>query len=425
MSLAVLLLNDLDLLIQTEQGQVYSESGFAQLTKQGIDTGEKARAKAWLQPQTAYNQYWNQLNQTPLAVKHPYARHHADIAYAQLRHLLESVGAPEKLIVATPGYLSDQQLSLLLGLLKALEVQVMGIIDSAIAAAIDYPLARVIIEVQLYQTVITEIGHKGDRIEILNQQCVPDLGIAQLHNLVATYVSHQLIDNYRYDPLHSSLAEQQIYDLIPSWLEQLTQYTEITATIDSPQGELAIIIHRTQIGELFAKRIGSLEAPLLKVSPDAIYFSQDAAIIPRLVQRFDGCSVLDNPSLVNACFKSAEQFSRDQLQRTTAVTRLATPSARESVAKPTAIESRATHLLYRYCAYPIHSPISIYCDGQQLCIASKLDKNADLVLALEKDKLEVISQQFNLEVTLPASNRKGERVQIGEQSLLLIGVDSG
>ena len=48
-------------------------------------------------------------------------------------------------------------------------------------------------------------------------------------------------------------------------------------------------------------------------------------------------------------------------------------------------------------------------------VASKLDKNADLVLALEKDKLEVISQQFNLEVTLPASNRKGERVQIGEQ----------
>ncbi len=288
MSLAVLLLNDLDLLIQTEQGQVYSESGFAQLTKQGIDTGEKARAKAWLQPQTAYNQYWNQLNQTPLAVKHPYARHHADIAYAQLRHLLESVGAPEKLIVATPGYLSDQQLSLLLGLLKALEVQVMGIIDSAIAAAIDYPLARVIIEVQLYQTVITEIGHKGDRIEILNQQCVPDLGIAQLHNLVATYISHQLIDNYRYDPLHSSLAEQQIYDLIPSWLEQLTQYTDITATLDSPQGEMDIIIHRTRIGELFSQRLDSLETPLFEVSPDAIYLSQDAAILPRLVQRFDG-----------------------------------------------------------------------------------------------------------------------------------------
>ena len=425
MSLAVLQLNDLDLLIQTEQGQSYSETGFAQLTNQGIDTGEKARAKAWLQPQTAYNQYWDQLNQTPLAAKHPHARHHADIAYAQLRHLLESVGAPEKLIIATPGYLSDQQLSLLLGLLKALEVQVMGIIDSAVAAAIDNPLARVIIEVQRHQTVITEIGHKGDRIEILNQQCVPDLGIAQLHNLVATYVSHQLIDNYRYDPLHSSLAEQHIYDLIPDWLEQLAQHTEIRATIDSPQGELDIIIDREQIGELFSQRLGSLEAPLLKVSPATIYFSQDAAIIPALVKSFDACSMLDNPPLVNACFKLAEQFSTHQLQRTTAVTSLSAPAEKKSQVQATQAQNPATHLLYKESAYPIHSPISIYCDGEQLCIASKLDKNADLVIALEKNKLQVISQQSNLEVILPAAYGKGERVQIGEQSLLLIGVDNG
>ena len=423
MSLAVLQLNDLDLLIQTEQGQIYSETGFAQLTKQGIDTGDNARAKAWLQPQTAYNQYWDQLNQTPLAAKHPHARHHADIAYAQLRHLLESVGAPEKLIIATPGYLSDQQLSLLLGLLKALKVQVAGIIDSAVAAAINYPLAQVIIEVQRHQTVITEIGHKGDRIEILNQQCVPDLGMAQLHNLVATYVSHQLIENYRYDPLHSSLAEQHIYDLIPNWLEQLTQHTEIRATIDSPQGELDIIIHRARIGELFSQRLGSLEAPLLKVSPAAIYFSQDAAIIRHLVPSFDACSVLDKLSTVNTCFNLAEQFSTHQLQRTTAVTTAL--AEKKSQVQATQAQNPATHLLYKESAYPIHRPISIYSDGEQLSVSSEMDNKADLVISLENGKLQVISQQSNLEVILPAAYGKGERVQIGEQSLLLIGVDNG
>lgn len=422
MSLAVLQLNDLDLLIQTEQGQVYSETGFAQLTKQGIETGDKARARAWLQPQTAYNQYWDQLNQTPLASKHPQARHHADIAYAQLRHLLACAGEPKKLIIATPGYLSDQQLSLLLGLLKALKVEVVGIIDSAVAAALVKPLAQTIIEVQLYQTIITQIGTEADRIEILSQQCIPDLGIVQLHNQIAAYVSHQLIDNYRYDPLHSSLAEQQIYDLIPGWLEQLTQHTEITGTIDSPQGELSIIIPRAQIDQLFTKRFGRLEPQLLEVPPEAIYFSQNAAIIPALVKSFDACSVLDNLPIVTICFDLAEQFSKDQLQRTTTVTRL---TAKESPAKPPATESPATHLLFSDCAYPIHSPISIYWDGKQLCVASKLDKNADLVLGLTNNKLEIISQQTNLEVTLPAATCRGAKVQIGEQSLVLIGVDNG
>ncbi len=87
MTIAALELNDQSLLIQAEDGAQYSEPGFARLTSDGIATGEEARAVAWREPQHVYDQYWCQLNQAPLPIRHRFARHHADIAFAQLRNL--------------------------------------------------------------------------------------------------------------------------------------------------------------------------------------------------------------------------------------------------------------------------------------------------------------------------------------------------
>ena len=87
MPLAVLELNDQSLLIQAGDGPVHAEPGFARLTSEGIESGQGARAFAWHEPQYSYNQYWCNLNQTPLAASHQWARHHADIAFGQLKQL--------------------------------------------------------------------------------------------------------------------------------------------------------------------------------------------------------------------------------------------------------------------------------------------------------------------------------------------------
>ena len=133
MSLAVLEMNDQSLLIQTDGGVLFAEPGFACLTAEGIETGESAHALAWRQPQHGYNQYWSQLNQAPLAAKHQWARHYADIAFAQLKHLWQSAGSPQSLIALVPGSFSDDQVSLLLGMIKIdvyeLEENFLGIPD--------------------------------------------------------------------------------------------------------------------------------------------------------------------------------------------------------------------------------------------------------------------------------------------------------
>ena len=87
MTLAILELNDQALLIQADGRSLHAECGFARLTPQGIECGESARASAWREPQHVYNQYWCHLNETALAAEQKWARHHADIAFAQLKSL--------------------------------------------------------------------------------------------------------------------------------------------------------------------------------------------------------------------------------------------------------------------------------------------------------------------------------------------------
>ena len=108
MTIAALELNDQSLLIQAEDGALHAEPGFARLTEEGVVTGEEARAVAWREPQYLYNQYWSQLNQAPLPVRHRFARHHADIAFAQLRKLWKEAGSPPSLLLLVPGRLDGR-----------------------------------------------------------------------------------------------------------------------------------------------------------------------------------------------------------------------------------------------------------------------------------------------------------------------------
>ena len=215
MTVAVLELNDQNLIIQTEDGTLHSEPGFAQLTATGIETGDSARAVAWQQPQHSYNQYWRQFNQLALPSKQRWARHHADIAFAQLKQLVQAAGSPESLILSVPGSFSDQQLSLLLGLASAVPVQIVAVIDSALASCADQQTQSLLIELQLQQAVVTRVAKTDGQLQIADQEVIPDLGVMQLYNAAARHISDQLITDYRYDPLHTSDGEQLIYNQLP------------------------------------------------------------------------------------------------------------------------------------------------------------------------------------------------------------------
>ena len=429
MSLAVLELNDQALLIHTEQGQSISEPGFAQLTSKGIETGEVARSIAWRSPQSSFNQYWRQLNQLPLPSNQRWARHNADIAFAQIEQLLNATAAPEKLILSVPGSFSDEQMSLVTGLIDASSSQLYAVIDSALAAGLDCQNQTWIVELQLHQTVVSLIqpqdkGTQGS-IEVVQQELIPDLGIMTIYNSVARHVSNSLVSEYRYDPLHNSEGEQTIYDQIPTWLSTLTVKPEVTISISSPKGELPLVLRKHKIEELIESRLAKLTEILESTEKHDVVFTHSGAIIGRLVSRFATARLLSADQGCRNCFSVQQEIAleSEQLHR---IRSLKTGLLLDKITiNQTHQSGYATHLLYNNQAWPLATAISIYLKNDQLSFKSGADKDATLALMITDSELGVLYQQPGNEVLLPRSSQPGGSIVIAGHKVKLIEVNNG
>ena len=429
MSLAVLELNDQALLIHTEQGQSASEPGFAQLTSKGIETGEVARSIAWRSPQSSFNQYWRQLNQLPLPSNQRWARHNADIAFAQIEQLLNATAAPEKLILSVPGSFSDEQMSLVTGLIDASSSQLHAVIDSALAAGLHCQNQTWIVELQLHQTVVSLIqpqdkGTQGS-IEVVQQELIPDLGIMTIYNSVARHISNSLVTEYRYDPLHNSEGEQTIYDQIPTWLSTLTVKPEVTISISSPKGELPLVLRKHKIEELIESRLAKLTEILESTEKHDVVFTHSGAIIGRLVSRFATARLLSADQGCRNCFSVQQEIAleSEQLHR---IRSLKTGLLLDKITiNQTHQSGYATHLLYNNQAWPLATAISIYLKNDQLSFKSGADKDATLALMITDSELGVLYQQPGYEVLLPRSSQPGGSIVIAGHKVKLIEVNNG
>ncbi|MCT2533477.1 hypothetical protein N2488_09810 [SAR92 clade bacterium H231] len=419
MTVAVLELNDQNLIIQTEDGTLHSEPGFAQLTATGIETGDSARAVAWQQPQHSYNQYWRQFNQLALPSKQRWARHHADIAFAQLKQLVQAAGSPESLILSVPGSFSDQQLSLLLGLASAVPVQIVAVIDSALASCADQQTQSLLIELQLQQAVVTRVAKTDGQLQIADQEVIPDLGVMQLYNAAARHISDQLITDYRYDPLHTSDGEQLIYNQLPQWLMQLGWEDEISVTLPSAQGELNLVLRKQQIAQLFEQRLNGLHTIIAKYPKAELCFSHSASLLPTLLSQFAEARLCNQNTGIDNCFNLQDKLAGKELHR---ISELEAPG--KSKAGASKKVHQATHLLYQNHGYPLDHPVSIHIKDNQLSLVTGIDNRAALVFVVTNHQLKVQHQQDNLQVQLPKTCQAGSSLTVAGHKLRLIEVSN-
>ena len=429
MTLAILELNDQALLIQSEDGQSHMEPGFAQLTPTGIESGDSARASAWKNPQDSFNQHWRQLNQLPLPRKQNWARHHGDIAYAQIKHMLESVGSPSNVILAVPGCFTDDQLALLLGLAQAIPVQVDGVIDSALAIGLHNSKQTLLIDLQLQQSVVTLLSTKSGTVDISAQEIVPDLGIMTIYNGVARHISDRLIDDYRHDPLHTSEGEQAIYDQLPNWLMQLGWESEISVSLPSPRGELPLILRTDKIGEIIEQRLISLNSIIKKYPNANISFAHSARLIPAILPRFSNAEVMSQASSADNSLAAQQQIVADSktLHRITSLKAVngKTKSARTNTkANSNTKQHCATHLLHQNHAWPLDKPLSISLLDEQLTMANGIDNKAVFVAVIENHQLRIMHQSAEIAMEIPGHCEPGQEIIIAGHRLCLIEVSN-
>ena len=422
MSLAFLEFNDQSLLIQAEDGPLHSQPGFARLSPEGIETGETARASAWREPQHSYNQYWCQLNQAALAAKQGWARHHADIAFAQIRSLWQTADSPDSLLVLVPGSFDDSQLSLLLGMLEALPAKTIAVIDSALAACFEADRETLFVELQLHQTVLTLCRPQGRKVSVINQEVFPDLGLMQIYNSVARHISSLLIDSNRYDPLHASDSEQTIFDRLPDWLARLRWEKEVSASIDSEHGQLPFFLRSEVVKALVSERMGNVRSFLGRHPDSHLVLSHGSALLTGLSDEFSNAELSDQSAGIDHCHAHLAVIT-DQLDSLYRVQELQRSAAHQVPDSP--VEKLATHVLYGDQAMSLHMPVSIRINGDGLEFVNAVDKNAAFTVVLRNRNLEVVHSDPDLETSIPRNCKPGDFIRVGEHQLRLIEVHNG
>lgn len=422
MSFAVLELNDQSLLIQAADGALHSEPGFARLTSAGIETGETARASAWREPQHSYNQYWSQLNETPLPTREAWARHHADIAFAQLRGLWSQAGSPDSMAILVPGSFSDAQLALLLGMVGALPAQAVAVIDSALAACIGIEQDTLLLELQLHQAVLTVCRPQTLSVDIIDQEVFPDIGMLQIQNSVARHVSNLMIDSHRYDPLHESATEQAIFDQLPGWLLHLGWDEEISSTLPSQRGELPFILRRRDVKRLVGERLSGLDAFLARHRDCKRALSHAAGVLADLADEFAPAYVASQTAGTANCLSSQGLIGNqaEGMYRARSLVLQERPKEAGALA-----EEPATHLLHGDQAWPLNKPVSIRLTDNGVSLSNKVSGDAVLTVVLRNRALETIRHSAEVEARLPQSCKPGESIVVGGHALLLIEVRNG
>ncbi len=243
MDCPILELNDIAVTVHGRDGGEVASPPFASLHSGSVITGDAARSQARLLPRQTNSRFWQRLGIEPLPGAAAGVRHHADLAYAHLRHLHELAGGPDRLLLAVPESFERQQLGILLGLIEQCPFDAAGIVDAAVAACAGADLhGRVThLDLQLHQAVLTRL-QADDEVVRERVDVIPDAGLQRLLDGWARMIADRFIEQCRFDPLHDAGTEQGLYDRLGGWLGASAAEEEQMIALESGG-----IVHRAKL----------------------------------------------------------------------------------------------------------------------------------------------------------------------------------
>ena len=425
MTTALLEINDFSIKASTSDNNTYNECGFAHVTDSGIITGDKGFEAFWHHPEKCSNNYWLFLDQQPLKTNWKWARHNADIAYAQLDNTLKSIGSPDEVILCVSNTISVEQLSLLAGLLKALNISIKRIVDLNLFAGLAMRQSSWIIDMQLHQATLTlvekSISDDQEIFSIKESETLPNFGFMHVCNTIARNISKKLINNSRFDPMHSSGSAQDLYNQIKSNINEFEENNELNFQIKSPSGIVNITINPSELKNLFKKELSKINRKVVN-SGDMFSLKDSAHMLEKLLDTSVNYLGLAPSYDINAIEKllNTSQFDKNKLVKINAIKLV---KAEKSLPK-TRTNHTATHLLYDNHAWDIRNGKSIQYNNQGLQIKVGVDKTFDLAFILKDEKLEIYHQSSSKEIVIPKTFKEGEQIIIDNAKINLIKVEN-
>ena len=256
-------------------GQDTFSPGFAWFSDNRYQFGELAWQQARRAPREINNRYWHRLSTQDLSPALGPARHTADLVHAHLEALLGNVSGALTLVI--PGAMESQQLSLLLGILQTLPVNVSAVAhrSALVGGAIGQACAH--IELQLHQTCITPVSVERGMACAGETQILPGHGLLGLMDDIAERIGEQFVAQTRFDPQRRAETEQTLYEQIPELLQSLATLSEISFTVEGHTARITADALRP-IGAAFSHTL----APLLPQHISHIALDTLLSVLPGL-----------------------------------------------------------------------------------------------------------------------------------------------
>jgi hypothetical protein len=406
MDIGIFELNDAGLRLSFGNQHSNASPGFATVEGDNLVLGTAAMRRARLNPLQTNYQFWHRLSAEPLPIHNNRYRHHADLAYSQLLAVHSEVSDCDKIIFALPGNFTREQMALLLGIVDQCPFKAVGLVDSAVAAsALDAKTGNCLhLEAQLHQCVFTLIRTDGNisrqQIEVL-----PSAGLLTLRDRFAKSVADQFVDQSRFDPLHSAVTEQSIYDQLPSWLALSFEETDMILEV---AGKTAKVSRNQLIAPLsqYFQQISELALKLLN-GRGQILVGHQLAKLPGFMEVLNRISgrLGENPIAltenavvngvqqnINAIVKGEGDLAFIQTLPANASSQSAFSTLAPSSNDATREKTVASHVLVGNRAFPLgNAPVFINAN-QQLSVSARASGETIGILQGQADGISLLPQ---------------------------------
>jgi hypothetical protein len=311
MSLKVIELNDRGIKVGDESGIIVESPGFALAVDDKLEVGESAEQQARLRPTNSFSKYWHDLSLEPISHSNK-VRHFADLAYAQLMHLADAAEISADVIFAVPGNFTRQQLAILLGLAQQCPFTPIGVVDSALAAAVGSASAEHIVyaDIQLHQVVLSKVTLIDQHLNSDGVIQIPGVGSQNFMNLMMQIATDMFIQQCRFNPQHNAESEQQLYNELPSWLLQDEKEKTLLLELKSESAvHTAKLPRESLLSSLneYYKKINEQISALVDDSDVDILLSQNIANLPGFLSSLkttNNVTVVTNHAVNEACHQN-------------------------------------------------------------------------------------------------------------------------
>ena len=405
-------INDNNLLVQKDD--VISRSqGYAWLNQQEVNFDFEehniAIANCRLDPQQINSRYWQQCEQSAISSNKSGMRHSADLIWQHLS-ALRKVHRLDEVVLVVPSHYQAVNLQLLLGIAKSVGLQVNGIVNKAVHALHQKTQGDGLylhVDVQLHQTVCSEVAVANGKIKLGQIETLHDVGIQNMQDSLLKEIQNRFIANDRFDPLHHAETEQQLFDQLPALANELVNSGKANISVAFQKRQHVSSIDAKQWAKTLSHYFEKLNLIEVDSKPDYRCFDFNGFECPIALSKNDFLITKlplvsniieeiysnEDKEKENLIYHTELQFDVNN-EKTLASKNIDKDQESEKVANSaddlqnnSEFNNLATHLLHAGFAIPIKQ-VRITTKNNQLGI--ELDKKSNLQKMLEENKLFVM-----------------------------------